>query len=834
MRFIGLIFLLILFSDARGAEDEQAPPYEQQIEGLKTLGGLLDVHQDIEKGRILISLPPADETGFISRLIYTEYLASGLGSNPVGLDRSQFSKAHVLVFRKVGSKVYASLENSAYTAVTKSQLERVATRDSFGFSTIWAGEIESVSKSGKLLIDISSLLLRDTHGIASTLEKTGQGTFKKADQLSYVDPLAVLVFPRNIEMEAVLTFESSQPGIEVVGTTPDPRSLSLRVHHSLAVLPEAGYRIRWADPRVGVLARTVRDYAAPLDKPVVRQMAIRHRLIKKNPGTDLSEPIAPIIYYVDRGAPEAVKSALIEGGNWWKDAFQVAGYEGAYRVEEMPEEMHPLDIRYNVVNWVHRQTRGWSYGQTIVDPRTGEILKGHVLLGSLRVRQDRMIFEGLVGSDKTGTGKVDDPIQASLERIRQLSAHEIGHTLGFGHNMAASTVLGKSSVMDYPAPDPSIDKDGQITLEKAYGRGVGAWDLFTTRWLYSEIPSNVDEKTYLDNMVTAGFEQGLRFVSDAHSRPISAAHPFGSVWDNGENPVAKLEEVMQIRRLALDRFGKNKVAVGRPLTELKNVLVPIYLFHRYQLASAVKSVGGVDYSYKSRGDSLPTMAIVPPEQQMRALNAVLSSLDPVHLDLGEELLGSLNPGFFVGPITLRERFPERSQPMFDLLAAAEVASSMTLQAILNPARIARLVEHNIRDAAFPSLSQVMNTIEARIFQKPKNESVRHEALRRVTQASYVKELQQLLSKSDLATESENTILSQLSGLNATLKRSRASKRWKDHHESLKSSITRFLARPAEPVQTLHDSILPPPGSPIGFDPWNETVMDCWFCDLTVN
>ncbi|MBT4521268.1 MAG: DUF5117 domain-containing protein [Halieaceae bacterium] len=834
MRVLGLICLLILIPNIYGAEEEQAPSYGQQIEGLKTQRGLLDVHQDTEKGRILISLPPADQTGFISRLIYTEYLASGLGSNPVGLDRSQFSKAHVLVFRKVGSKVYASLENSAYIAVTENLLEKAATRDSFGFSTIWAGEIKAISEDEKLLVDISSLLLRDTHGIAATLEKSEQGTFEQADHLSYVDPQAALVFPRNIELEAVLTFESSQPGIEVVGTTPDPRSLSLRVHHSLAALPEAGYSIRWADPRTGVLARTIRDYAAPLDKSVVRQMAIRHRLIKKNSGAGLSEPVEPIVYYVDSGAPEAVKSALIDGGKWWEEAFQAAGFKDAYRVEEMPEGVHPLDIRYNVVNWVHRQTRGWSYGQTIVDPRTGEILKGHVLLGSLRVRQDRMIFEGLVGSDKMGSGKVNDPIRASLARIRQLSAHEIGHTLGFGHNMAASTVLDKSSVMDYPAPDPSIDEDGQVTLENVYSDGVGAWDLFTTRWLYSEIPADADETTFLDDIVTAGFNEGLRFVSDAHSRPVSAAHPFGSVWDNGEDPVAKLKEVMQIRRLALDRLGMNSISEGRPLTELKNVLVPIYLFHRYQLASAVKSVGGVDYSYKRRGDNLPIMAIVSPEQQMRALNAVLSSLDPVHLDLNEALLELLNPGVFVDAITLRERFPERSRPMFNLLVAAEVASSMTLQAILNPVRIARLVEHHIRDAAFPSLDQVMNTIEAKIFQRQRNESARHEALRRVTQANYVRELQRLLSNSSLAAESENAIRSQLSDLKTALNSKRASKPWKDHDENLRSSITRFLERPAKPVQGLHDSMPSPPGSPIGFDPWSETAMSCWFCDVTVN
>jgi len=832
MSRIAIFFVAILFAAPMSAT-AQEQGFDDHIAGLDAQSGLVTLYADHKKGRVLMALPAADADGLIARMIYAEYLRSGLGSNPVGLDRSQPGDSQLVAFHRVGGKIYIEVENTSYVAVTDNALERDAVRQSFATSVIWSGDIIAEADDGRLLIDLSSFLLRDAHGIAARLAASGQGAFNQSKDLSYVDPAAVWAFPENVDMESVLTFQGTKPGAEVRATTPDARSVSLRMHHSFIALPDDGYKIRWADPRLGLVTQGIRDYAADLNAPVGRRMALRHRLIKKNPGAAVSEPVEPIIYYVDPGAPELVKKALVEGGNWWAEAFEAAGFKNAYRVEVLPEGAHPLDVRYNMINWVHRQTRGWSYGGSISDPRTGEILKGNVLLGSLRVRQDLMIFEGLVGADETGSGGSNDPLKASLARIRQLSAHEIGHTLGFGHNMAASTVLNKSSVMDYPAPDPRLDANGKIDLSRAYNVGMGAWDKFTTKWLYTEFADGVDEQVALDAIVDKGLASGLRYVSDPHSRPVSGAHAYGSVWDNGADPVAKLDEVMAIRRVALDNFGAHNVAVGQPQAQLRNVIVPIYLFHRYQLASAVKSIGGLEYSYKTRGDKQANMTIVAPARQMQALDSVLASITPEALDIRDEVLSVMNPGVNeYGNAVYREMLPTSATPMFDLMSAADVSAKMTLQAILNPARATRLVEQNRRDSAYPGLDSVMGHIEHQLFvvaSKPD----RNTSLRRLVQARYVEEAIRL-SLFDVSHLVRMTVDTRLRALKDKLAGATGRFEHAGHNRALADRIDRHLRRVGE-----HDSFKlagpeVPPGSPIGQgNMWTEQMMECWFCDLTM-
>ncbi|MCK5576496.1 MAG: zinc-dependent metalloprotease, partial [Sphingomonadales bacterium] len=337
---------------------------------------------------------------------------------------------------------------------------------------------------------------------------------------------------------------------------------------------------------------------------------------KKDPTAKVSEVVKPIVFYVDHSVPEPVRSALVEGGNWWATAFEAAGYKNAYRVEVLPEDVHPLDARYSVVNWVHRETRGWSYGGSVVDPRTGEIIKGNVLLGSLRVRQDRMIFEGLVGADATGKGGANDPQDVALARIRQLAAHEIGHALGFAHNMAASTVFDRSSVMDYPAPRIGLTAEGDFDLSDAYGVGMGVWDDFSVAYLYG----GADEAA-----IRAGYAKGLIYVTDPDSRTAGMAHPSGILWDNGTNGVTALAHTLKVRRTALDRFGMHNVAEGQNVSDLAKVIVPIYLLHRYETEGAAKQLAGMTYQYSRRGDGLDGTAIVPKAQQMAAVDVLLSA-----------------------------------------------------------------------------------------------------------------------------------------------------------------------------------------------------------------
>ncbi|MEE8372056.1 MAG: zinc-dependent metalloprotease, partial [Sphingomonadales bacterium] len=540
-----LAALILIVSTAFEGQAQEATDFDKAVEGLERQAGLLPVYADTAKGRVLFELPAADpETGIAASFIYVEYLRAGLGSNPVGLDRAQNGSEQLVYFRRLGERIFIEAQNTRYIASAENPLERKAVKQSFAKSILWSGKIMAEAADGRILLDMSGFLLRDAHGIAQRLKARRQGSFKLAKDLSAVDAAASLVFPENLELEAILTFTSSEPGPEVRATTPEPGHLSLRMHHSFIKLPGPGYKMRAGDQRAGVIAMPVGDYSVPLDQPITRRVALRHRLEKINPGRAPSRVKEPIIYYVDPGAPEPVRTALIEGASWWAAAFEEAGFIDAYRVEVLPPGAHPLDARYNIINWVHRQTRGWSYGASIIDPRTGEIIKGNVLLGSLRVRQDRMIFEGLLGTAQSGKGGPNDPVQIALTRIRQLSAHEVGHTLGFLHNMAASTYGGRASVMDYPAPEVRILADGSFDLSNAYGVGVGSWDKFIVKYLYAETPPGEDEAGMLDAIVAEAIAAGLVYVGDPDSRPRGSAHPLGNLWDTGEEPVASLEHMM--------------------------------------------------------------------------------------------------------------------------------------------------------------------------------------------------------------------------------------------------------------------------------------------------
>jgi Met-zincin/Domain of unknown function (DUF5117) len=834
-RYLGWILILVLLAlplDVRAEEgdsgDEEEVSFNEAIEGLDQAAGLMSVYSDQDKGRVLVAFPPAGDDGISVRVIYAEYLRAGLGSNPVGLDRSQQGVNYVLAFHRMGSKLVAEVENTAYRALTDNLLEQGSVRQSFAASVIWVGEIAAEADDGRLLVDISSFLLRDVHGIAQRLEDREQGKFALSTDLSFVDPSAALVFPENIELESILTFTSSDPGDEVDATTPEPRNLSIRMHHSFIQLPDDGYTPRQYDPRAGGIGMGFQNYAAGLDESIHESYAIRHRLQKTDPNAAVSDVVEPIVYYVDSGAPENIKEALIEGASWWADAFEAAGFKNAFRVEALPEGVNPLDARYNIINWVHRQTRGWSYGGSVVDPRTGEIIKGNVLLGSLRVRQDRMIYEGLVGVDLTGSGAPGDPVEVALARIRQLSAHEVGHTLGFTHNMAASTVFDRSSVMDYPAPRVGFNTDGSIDLSEAYAVGMGVWDDFTVKWLYSEFSEGTDEAEALDAIVDDGYAAGLRFVADRHSRPFGTANPYGALWDTGSDPVASLYNQMNVRAAALDNFGEGNIQPGVPLSELRNVIVPVYLFHRYQMQAAAKSIGGMYFGYPNRGDGQTVATIVNPARQWEAFEAVLLTLSPAALDLSDQVLDALNPGQFgFGEAATREMFNSNTGDVFDLLAAADVAAGLSFQELLHPARVSRLVAFHRRNAAYPDLSEMLERIEDYVFGGSRTEPARQAEIRLNIQARYVSELIELSLSEGLGHGVKMRVDAHLQAMADRLGRGRTRNALlRMHYGSLVRQINAHLSRPAEARDAPSNAPPAPPGSPIGAD----SDM-CWFCEV---
>jgi hypothetical protein len=826
--------------------------FAKATQGLEAKTGFINLYQDRKTNKVYMELPKQDDNDVSMKVLYAKYLRAGLGSNPIGLDRSQPGGTNVMIIRRVGDKVIFEAENLNFRASADNLLEKESVKNSFARSYVWGGKVTAEADDGRFLVDVTSFLTRDSHGVAARLKRARAGTARLDQKRSYADLKETLVFPKNIELDSVLTFDVSGPSSEIRGIAADSNNITLMTHHSFIALPEDGFKTRVAKPWTAAFGRGYQDYSAPLGESIVRGQANRHRLEKIDPTAAVSEVVKPIVYYVDSGAPKNIRDALVEGGNWWATAFEAAGFKNAYRVEVLPEGAHPLDIRYNMINWVHRQTRGWSYGGSISDPRTGEIIKGNVLLGSLRVRQDIKIFEGLAGVKNSGTGNDQDPIKASLARIRQLSAHEIGHTLGFAHNMGAST-LDRSSVMDYPAPDITLDANGEVDLSNAYGVGMGAWDDYTVKYLYAEVPEGMEETEFLDKILEDGFKAGLRFVDDRHSRAFGTGHPYGALWDTRNDPIESLGVAMDVRAKALSEFGLGNIHEGDAVSDLANVIVPVYLYHRFQIQAAAKSLGGMYFTYGTKGDGQPLNRLVDPKRQQDALDALLATIDPAALDLSDDVLMALTPALRTPTMVSRELFRGKTNPAFDVLSAANVAAALTFNELLHPSRAGRLVEFNRRDTSMPSFESVLEQITANVFPR-KMEGGRLAEIRRVVQSRYINDLINLAGNGstmarsgasagggNMGPASSGVTLpgvqmraeDHLRNLATDLGRSRSKDPvTRSHERSLNALIKRFLSRTAGNVSSMTRSPSAPPGSPIGSDPFMGSGMDnmCWHCD----
>ena len=777
--------------------------------GFEVREGLFSTYVDPRAGRLHLVLP-ASHHPVLANCLYVATLATGLGSSAVGLDRGELSSTRWVQFRRVGQRILVEELNTRFRADSNDDDERKAAADSFPTSVLWAGDITRELENGDVVLDITSFAVRDAHHVSETLEQAEQGRFSLDPDRSAFDQSSLLAFPDNLEFEARLTFEGSDSGGYVRRSTPDPTALTLVLHHSFVRLPDADYRPRPWHAASGTIDLEFVDFAVPLSEPLHRHVAVRHRL-QKRPGAQA--PIEPIVYYVDRGAPEPIRSALIEGASWWREAFEAAGFRDAFRVELLPLGVHPLDVRYNVIQWVHRQRRGWSYGSSIRDPRTGEIIKGSVTLGSQRVRQDILLFEGLAGAGKTGTGGPDDPVQVALSRIRQLSAHEVGHTLGLQHNFAAST-YGRASVMDYPAPKVDI-VDGNIDLSDAYGVGIGVWDRQAIRYLYSEFAPE-QEAASLRAILEESRENGWIYFNDTDARRPESAHPLASLWDNGADPIAELHHALAVRRHALERFGAMSVRLGAEWADLEPVFAPLYFHHRYQQTAAMKWIGGLWYD---RGPRTATSVARPVEapQQRRALDAVLAILDPAVLDVPERVLERLAPG------QVGERFGSETWPAFDGLGAAATAAQSVLDELLDPARMARVVDFQRRDSAQLGLEEVQDRIVDRVF-RIRPQSARHAEITRVVQSVTVDAFVRVARRQDVPARVRDRLDRRLARLlaNELAQRPRAAVD-REHRAALSARIRRHLDRPAAVEVPAAAPQPSPPGSPIGSESSDATI-----------
>jgi hypothetical protein len=680
--------------------------------------GLYDFYYDESQDKIYLEVNDLNK-----EFLYVYSLSSGIGSNDIGLDRGQLGNEQVVFFKKAGNKLLLVQPNLKYRAITDNVLERKSVEQAFAKSVLFGFPIEE-EKNGVYIIDITDFLMQDAHGVSERLKRAQQGSYSLDKSKSAFALDRTKAFPKNVEFDVTMTFKGEPTGNYIRSVTPNASLVTVAEHHSFIELPDDNFEKREFDPRSGSYPFSYYDYATPVESPILKQFITRHRLAKKNPDQEISEAVEPIVYYLDNGTPEPVRSALLEGGRWWNQAFEAIGYKDAFQLIMLPDDADPLDVRYNVIQWVHRSTRGWSYGSSITDPRTGEIIKGHVSLGSLRIRQDFLIAQALMNKP---FAERDDNYQPMLDmaiaRIRQLSAHEIGHTLGFAHNYAASTT-DKSSVMDYPHPQFSL-VNGEIDFSKAYETGIGDWDKVTVAYSYQNF-SKDDEKKGLNAILDKAKTDGLRYITDQDARPQGSAHVLAHLWDNGTSVSKELDEMLKIRKTAINNFSVDNIQDGTPYSVLEDVFVPLYFFHRYQTEGVAKIIGGLEYNYAVKGDGQQTVAIADRDLQQEALKSVLKTLDATEIAIPKDKLSLFPPRAFGTPRT-RESINGKTGVSFDALSAVETASDMTLLFLLHPERASRLIQQKAIDENNLGLEEVINELISTTINKKHKDAYLSEA-----------------------------------------------------------------------------------------------------------
>lgn len=763
--------------------------------------GFFDYHYEDKTGKVWLVVKELDR-----EFLYVNALSQGLGSNDIGLDRGQLGNGVVVKFMRSGGKLLLVQPNQDYRAITENEKEKKSIQEAFATSVLFGFEIQEV-RGSSYLIEITDFIVRDAHGVSRRLKSAGQGTYKLDPSRSGINTSRTRAFPKNVEFDAILTFTGKPESWEIRSVAPNASSVTVHQHHSFVELPEEGYEPRVFDPRSGSYPMTYMDYATPVNEPIVKRFIYRHRLEKKNPGAEKSEAREPIVYYLDPGTPEPVRTALLEGARWWNQAFEAAGFIDGFQVRMLPDDADPLDLRYNVIQWVHRSTRGWSYGSSISDPRTGEIIKGHVSLGSLRIRQDFLIAQSLWASYKEG--KTDDKpaLDMALARIRQLSAHEVGHTLGFAHNYAASTV-NRSSVMDYPHPWIKARGD-ELDFTDAYTVGIGDWDKVAVTYSYGEFEG--EQETALRSLLDKAFEEGHRYITDADARPAGSSNIYAHLWDNGNDVVEELDNVLKVRQIGIENFSADNIGPGQPYSVLEDLFVPLYFYHRYQTEAVSKLIAGMDYSYALRGGPQKIVSPLEPEEQRRAMKALIRTVDAQELAIPDDKRQLFPPRAF-GYRRSRESFKSELGLAFDPFGAAATASDMTFSFLLHPERAARLLSQKALNEDQLGLSELIGELIDNTFGKQHKDPYLGEIQNHINE-------QLLESLYDLAGDGENyrgvraVVAQQLRQLSSFLEAEGGNPEQQALNQFISAEITEFLKNPEDRKVRTAPKI--PDGSPIG-------------------
>jgi hypothetical protein len=800
------IFLSLLFF-SRFATAQKLPSISEKTKDMKKLEGFLNMYWEEPTGKLWMEINQLE-----SEILYQQSLPAGLGSNDIGLDRGLLGDTRIIRFSRTGRKILMTESNYAFRAQTSDLNEKKAVDQSFAKSVLWGFTAEAETDKA-VLVDATDFLVRDAMRAANTIKNMQQGIYSFDKTRSAVYLPATKSFPLNTEVETTITLVNTDgiSGNFVKSVTPSPEAITLRMHHSFVQLPDTNYQPRVFDARSGFINTSFFDYSTPVAEPIEKHFIIRHRLQKKDPAAAMSEAIKPIVYYLDNGTPEPIRSALLEGASWWNQAFEAAGFRNAFQVKILPDTADPMDIRYNMINWVHRSTRGWSYGAAVVDPRTGEIIKGQVSLGSLRVRQDYLIAQGLLAPFEKGVPADDQMLKMALDRLKQLSAHEVGHTIGLMHNYAAS-VTNRASVMDYPHPLVKLNSLGGMDLSAAYDLKIGEWDKVSITWGYQDFPAGINQPMALSQLLAAAEKTGLQFISDRDARAAGGMHPSAHLWDGGADPVTELMEMKKVRGKALARFGENNIRTGMPMATLEDVLVPLYFYHRYQLEAVTKWVGGLNYRYALRGDGQFVTKPLPKADQLKALNAVISCLEPKFLALPESII-QLIPPRPAGYSFNNELFRKRTGLAFDALAPAETAADLPFSFLFNTDRLNRMVQFEVLQNGL-GVTEMVDLLLSKTWKAKAPVNAMENLIQQQTSQVLLTYLLAVSLNDAASFQTKAVLKKELSDLEKYLK----SRLTLEKDESLVAHYLLALERmkaPEKAKPTLHKEI--PPGAPIGCD-----------------